>query len=235
MFKLIKKDLIVGLKVRSLKTAIITFIIGLFLLTAFSFIFPTILPIMITFIVVMNSFYYDTINKSESFMLSLPNKREDVVYSKYILILIVLFVSLASMYILFGINILKSPRVMVLQDVFVSSVTILFSFGIIIPIIFKYGYKIGRIIAPIITIFIGYLSYKSSRAYEFLNTGDETLLIGFSRKIGVLIYKIFNFKNYDYKIMSMNVYFILLIAITLILFITSLYISLRIYKNKDLA
>lgn len=235
MFKLIKKDLIVGLKVRSLKTAIITFIIGLFLLTAFSFIFPTILPIMITFIVVMNSFHYDTINKSESFMLSLPNKREDVVYSKYILILIMLFVSLASMYILFGINILKSPRVMVLQDVFVSSVTILFSFGIIIPIIFKYGYKIGRIIAPIITIFIGYLSYKSSRAYEFLNTGDETLLIGFSRKIGVLIYKIFNFKNYDYKIMSMNVYFILLIAITLILFITSLYISLRIYKNKDLA
>lgn len=235
MFKLIKKDLIVGLKVRSLKTAIITFIIGLFLLTAFSFIFPTILPIMITFIVVMNSFHYDTINKSESFMLSLPNKREDVVYSKYILILIMLFVSLASMYILFGINILKSPRVMVLQDVFVSSVTILFSFGIIIPIIFKHGYKFGRIIAPIITIFIGYLSYKSSRAYEFLNTGDETLLIGFSRKIGVIIYKIFNFKNYDYKIMSMNVYFILLIAITLILFITSLYISLRIYKNKDLA
>ncbi|MDU3351676.1 MAG: ABC-2 transporter permease, partial [Clostridium sp.] len=91
MFNLIKKDLIVGLKVRSLKAAILTFIVGLFLLTAFSYVFPTLLPIMFTFIVMLNSFYYDYTNKSESFMLSLPNKREDVVYSKYILTLIIIF------------------------------------------------------------------------------------------------------------------------------------------------
>ncbi len=78
MFNLIKKDLIVGLKVRSLKAAILTFIVGLFFLTAFSYVFPTLLPIMFTFIVMMNSFYYDHLNKSESFILSLSNKREDV-------------------------------------------------------------------------------------------------------------------------------------------------------------
>ena len=235
MFNLIKKDLIVGLKVRSLKAAILTFIVGLFLLTAFSYVFPTLLPIMFTFIVMLNSFYYDYTNKSESFMLSLPNKREDVVYSKYILTLIIIFASLILMYVLYGINILNSARVMVLQDIVVSIVTILLSFGIIIPIIYKYGYIIGRIIAPIITIFIGYMTFKNSSAYEFINTGKETLLISFSRKIGRLIYNIFNLKTYDYKVMSMNVYLILIFVIALVLFIISMYISLKIYKNKDLA
>ncbi|EOR20059.1 ABC transporter multidrug-family permease, partial [Clostridium sartagoforme AAU1] len=145
MFKLIQKDLLVGLKIKSLKATIITFIFGLFLLTTFSYIFPTLLPMMITFIVVMNSFYYDSLNKSESFMASLSYKREDIVYSKYILTLIILFVSLIMIYVLYGINILSSARVMVLQDVSVSMATILLSFSIIIPIILKYGYKIGRI------------------------------------------------------------------------------------------
>lgn len=235
MFKLIQKDLLVGLKIKSLKATIITFIFGLFLLTTFSYIFPTLLPMMSTFIVVMNSFYYDSLNKSEGFIASLSYKREDIVYSKYILTLIILFVSLIMIYVLYGINILSSARVMVLQDVSVSMATILLSFSIIIPIILKYGYKIGRIVAPIITIFIGYMTFKNTNAYEFINTGKETLLISFSRKIGALIYKIFNLKNYDYKIMSMNVCLILIFGIGLTLFIISLYISLRIYKNKDLA
>ncbi|MDU3350973.1 MAG: ABC-2 transporter permease, partial [Clostridium sp.] len=146
-----------------------------------------------------------------------------------------IFASLILMYVLYGINILNSARVMVLQDIVVSIVTILLSFGIIIPIIYKYGYRIGRIIAPIITIFIGYMTFKNSSAYEFINTGKETLLISFSRKIGRLIYNIFNLKTYDYKVMSMNVYLILIFVIALVLFIISMYISLKIYKNKDLA
>lgn len=235
MFKLIQKDLRVGLKIRSLKSAIITVIVGLFFLSVFSYVFPTLLPIMFTFIVMMNSFYYDYINKSERFMISLPNKREDVVYSKYILTLLIIFSSLILMYVLYGINILNSTRVMVFQDVVVSIVTILVSFGIIIPIIFKYGYRIGRIIAPIIIIFTGYITLKNSSPIDFINTGKETLLISFSRKIGRLIYNIFNFKTYDYKVMSMNVYLILIFVIALIIFIFSIHISLRIYKNKDLA
>ncbi|GAA0083926.1 ABC-2 transporter permease [Clostridium sp. MB05] len=235
MFKLIKKDLIVGLKVRSLKSAIITFIIVLFLLTTFSYVFPTLLPIMFTFIVVMNSFYYDRLNNSESFILSLPNKREDVVYSKYILTLIILFISIIIMYILFGINILNSARVMVFQDIFVGMITILFSFAIIIPIIFKYGYKIGRIISSFIIIFIGYLVFKSNTISNFISNGRETLLLKFSRKIGVCIYNIFSLKSYDFKTMSVNVYFIITCLIALIIFLVSMYISLKIYKKKDIA
>ena len=84
MLNLIKKDLLVSLKIKSLKSVILIFIVGLFLLSIFAYIFPTILPIIFTYIVVMNSFYYDSLNNAESYILSLPNKREDVVYSKYI-------------------------------------------------------------------------------------------------------------------------------------------------------
>lgn len=235
MLQLIKKDLLVSLKIKSLKAVILTFIVGLFFLSTFSYIFPTILPIIITYIVVMNSFYYDKLNNAESYILSLPNKREDVVYSKYILALLILFLSNILMYILFGINILNSARVMVLQDVVVSSVTVLFSFGIIIPFIFKYGYRVGRSIGPIITIIIGFITSKNSSAYEFINSGRETLLISFSRKIGISIYKIFNLQDYDYKIMAMNVYLVILVIIGVIIFLISIYISLRLYRNKDLA
>ena len=104
--------------------------------------------------IVMNSFYYDSLNNSESYMMSLPNKREDVVYSKYILVLLILFLSNILMYLFYGINILNSVRSMVLQDMIVSSLTILFSFSIILPITFKYRYKVSRIIAPFILLLL---------------------------------------------------------------------------------
>lgn len=236
MLQLIKKDLLVSLKVKGLKTIILILIVGLFLLSIFSYIFPTILPIIFTYMIVMNSFYYDSINNSESYMMSLPNKREDVVYSKYILVLLMLFLSNVVMYILFGINIINSTRVMVLQDVIVSSTTIVFSFSIILPIIFRYRYKVGRIIAPLITIFIGYLNLSGSNnaINNFFTNGKETFLISLSRKIGVLIYSIVNFKNYDYKFVATTIYIILLFIIAITIFLVSIYISLKIYEKRDI-
>ena len=234
MFGLIKKDLLVSLKVKSFKTIIFTFIVGLFLLTTFSYIFPTLLPIMITYIVVMNSFYYDNLNKSESYILSLPNKREDVVYSKYILILILLALSNVLMFVLFGINILNSVRVMVLQDVVISSVTILLSFSIIIPIIFRYKYRIIRILAPFITIIIGFWVMRSYSLNNFLNSGKESILIRLSRKIGVILYKLFQFDYRDYKVIASNIYIILLFIIAIVIFLFSSYISLKIYNKTDI-
>jgi ABC-2 type transport system permease protein len=236
MLQLIKKDLLVSLKIKSLKAVILTSIVGLFLLSIFSYIFPTILPIIITYVVVMNSFYYDSLNNAESYILSLPNKREDVVYSKYILVFLILFLSNILMYILFGINILNSTRVIVLYDVIVSSTTILFSFSIILPIIFKYRYKVGRVVAPFITIFIGYLSFRSNAntLNNFIENGKETVLISLSRKIGVLTYNIFKFNNYDYKVIAATIYIVLLFIIAIILFLVSNYITLKIYENRDL-
>lgn len=234
MLQLIKKDLLVSLKVKSLKTVILTFLVGLFLLSIFSFIFPTILPIIFTYMIVMNSFYYDSLNNSESYMMSLPNKREDVVYSKYILVLLMLFLSNILMYLFYVINMLNSVRTIVLQDVIVSSLTILFSFSIILPITFKYRYKVSRIIAPFITIVIGYLSYSSSTINKFIENGTETILISLSRKIGVVIYRIFNFNNYDYKVLAVTIYIILLFMIAIFIFLVSMYISSKIYEKRDI-
>ena len=234
MIQLIKKDLLISLRIRSIKTVILTCIVGLFLLSGLSFIFPTILPIIITYMVVMNTFYYDSLNNSESYILSLPNKREDVVYSKYILILLLLFLSNILMYILFGINILNSVRVMVLQDIVVSWLTILISFSIILPLIFKYKYRVGRIIAPFITIFIGYITYFNSTIINFIENGKETFLISVSRRIGVLLHSIFNFNNYDYRVTASTIYIILLFMIAVIIFLFSMYISLKIYNKRDI-
>lgn len=235
MLQLIKKDLLVSLKIRSLKAVILTCIVGLFLLSGLSYIFPTILPIIITYMVVMNTFYYDSLNNSESYILSLPNKREDVVYSKYILILLLLFLSNILMYILFGINILNSVRVMVLQDIVASWLTILVSFSIIIPLIFKYKYRVGRIVAPFITIFIGYITYFNSTIINFIENGKETFLISVSRRIGVLLNRIFNnFNNYDYRVTASTIYIILLFMIAVIIFLFSIYISLKIYEKRDI-
>lgn len=234
MLQLIKKDLLVSLKIRSLKAVILTCIVGLFLLSGLSYIFPTILPIIITYMVVMNTFYYDSLNNSESYILSLPNKREDVVYSKYILILLLLFLSNILMYILFGINILNSVRVMVLQDVVVSYLTILLSFSIIFPLIFKYKYRVCRIVAPFITILIGYAISTRSTIINFIENGKETFLIGVSRKIGVLLHRIINFNNYDYRVTASTIYIILLFIIAVIIFLFSIYISLKIYEKRDI-
>ena len=234
MLELIKKDLLVSLKIKSIKAVIVTFIVGLFFLNRFSFIFPTILPIIFTYIVVVNSFYYDSLNNSESYILSLPNKREDVVYSKYILGLLVLFVSNVLMFILFGLNIFNSEREMVLQDVVVSSVTILCSLSIIIPIVFRYRYRVGRIVAPFITILIGYLTVKNNALINFINNGKESMLISLSRKIGTLLYGMFKFDNYDYRAISVNIYIILLFIIAVVLFLLSMNIALKIYIKRDI-
>ncbi|MFU7515451.1 ABC-2 transporter permease [Clostridium sp. HCS.1] len=234
MLQLIKKDLLVSLKVKSIKPVVLTFIVGLFLLNGFSFIFPTVLPIVITYMIVMNSFYYDSLNNSESYILSMPNKREDVVYSRYILVLLVLVLSNVLMFILFGLNIFNSTRMMVLQDVVVSSVTILFSFSIIIPVVFRYRYRVGRIVAPLITILTVYLTYTNNIINNFINNGKESVLIGVSRKIGIFLYKIFKFNNYDYKLVSVNIYIILLFTIAVVLFLLSMNIALKIYIKRDI-
>ena len=235
MFQLIKKDLLVALKIKSIKTAIFTFIIVLVLLPAFSSMYPAILPIIITYIVVMNSFYYDSLNNSESYILCMPNKREDVVYSKYILVTLVLILSNVLSYLFFGINILITSRLMVLQDTIVSLYSIIISFIIIIPLVFKLGYKVVRIIGPIITIII---SYSFVIKYDYLIMGyglQNAFLMNISNKIGVFFAKYFNLITHDYASRAMSIYKVLVFLIIVFIFLLSMFISFKTYKNKDIA
>lgn len=235
MLQLIKKDLLVALKIKSIKTFIFTLVIVLVLLPTFSYMLPSMLPIIITYIIVMNSFYYDSLNNSESYMLSLPNKREDVVYSKYILVILVLILSSFLTYLLFGNNILFTSRLMVLQNTLVSLYSIILSFTIIIPLTFKLGYRVSKIIGPIITIVI---SYNFIFKYDYLISGynmKKGLLMDVSYEMGVLFAKYFNLVTHDYVNRANSIYNVLVYLIIVFMFLLSMFISLKTYKNKDIA
>ncbi|MDV4151943.1 ABC-2 transporter permease [Clostridium sp. AL.422] len=234
MLQLIKKDLLVALKIKSIKNAAFIFAIVLILLQGIIYPLQVILPIMITYIIVMNSFYYDNLNNSESYILSMPNKREDVVYSKYILVVLVLVLSNILMYILFGNNIFFTSRLMVLQDTVASFYTVLISFAIIIPLTFKLGYKVTRIFSPIITIV---LSYNFIFKYHYLIPGNsltDSFFMNTSYEIGVLLAKYFNYVTHDYGSRAISIYNILSYIIIGLIFIISMFIALKAYKNKDI-
>lgn len=234
MFQLIKKDLLVALKIKSIKNVVFMLVIVLLLLSQILYPLQAILPIIITYIVVMNSFYYDSLSNSESYILSMPNKREDVVYSKYILVILVLVLSNILMYLLFGNNIFFISRLMVLQDIVVSFYTVLLSFAIIIPLTFKIGYKVTRILSPIITIV---LSYNFIYKYDFLIPGSsltDNFLINTSYEIGVFLAKYFNYVTHDFGSRAIGIYNILSYIIIVLMFLISMFIALKTYKNKDI-
>ena len=234
MLQLIKKDLLVALKIKSIKNAIFIFVIALILLQGMIYPLQVIFPIIITYIIVMNSFYYDSLNKSESYILSMPNKREDVVYSKYILVILVLVLSNILTYLLFGNNIFLTSRLMVLQDTVVNFYTVLLSFAIIIPLTFKLGYKVTRILSPIITIVI---SYNFIYKYHYLVPGsilNDNFLMNTAYEVGVLLAKYFNFLTHDYGSRAIIIYNILSYMIIFLIFSISMFISLKAYKHKDI-
>lgn len=193
-----------------------------------------ILPIVLTYIVVTNSFNNDALNKSEVFILSLPNKKEDIVYSKYLLVIISLFLSLILDYLIFDVFKIIGVRKIVLQDIQINIVASLLSMSAIMPLIFKLGYSKLRLLYPVITFFIGYLVYKNDSITNLINYGKESLLMQISHKLGTLLYRFFSFNNYDFTNISINIYLIITAFLSAIIFIISMYLSLRVYKNKDI-
>lgn len=234
MIKLIKKDARLIFKSISYKYLILGLLLIALFVNVFSYIIPMILPIVLTYIVVTNSFNNDALNKSEVFILSLPNKKEDIVYSKYLLVIISLFLSLILDYLIFDVFKIIGVRKIVLQDIQINIVASLLSMSAIMPLIFKLGYSKLRLLYPVITFFIGYLVYKNDSITNLINYGKESLLMQISHKLGILLYRFFSFNNYDFTNISINIYLIITAFLSAIIFIISMYLSLRVYKNKDI-
>lgn len=234
MIKLIKKDARLIFKSISYKYLILGLLLIALFVNVFSYIIPMILPIVLTYIVVTNSFNNDALNKSEVFILSLPNKKEDIVYSKYLLVIISLFLSLILDYLIFDVFKIIGVRKIVLQDIQINIVASLLSMSAIMPLIFKLGYSKLRLLYPVITFFIGYLVYKNDSITNLINYGKESLLMQISHKLGTLLYRFFSFNNYDFTNISINIYLIITAFLSAIIFIISMYLSLRVYKNKDI-
>ena len=60
-------------------------------------------------------------------------------------------------------------------------------------------------------------------------------LMDISYKIGVLFAKYFNLVTHDYGSRAISIYNVLVFLIIVFIFLLSMFISLKTYKNKDIA
>lgn len=147
MLGLVKKDFL--LLKANLKTMIIIFIVYLIMIFQGLFDAPFVVP-LIGIMLFISTFSYDDFNKWNSYAITLPNGRKNVVKAKYIasiiltviLAILALLLSVMVSYIKTnGINL--DETISSLMGTILSSVIII---SFLYPIVFKFGATNGRII-----------------------------------------------------------------------------------------
>lgn len=229
MINLIKKDFITTLRVRTSKSILmiiaVVAMLSIFIMPLFQYIAPVMLPLVISYIVVINSFYYDSINGSEKFILALPVKKEDIVYSKYLFSLIIVFLSIFVIYLFYGGVIFDSIRGLIFQDVVYVLNIFFISIACIFPLNFKFGYgkmqSLNLIISIIVSIPISKIISVIALKMEALKPTVTVNVEGFTGRL---------FQIIDLKYVNFNT----LTIVSIVIFIFSMYISLKIYTKKDI-
>ena len=211
MINLLKKDLIACFKA-DIKT-ISKLIIGLII---FSFIlFPIaviMIPLFISYIFILRSFYLDELNKCDYFFNSLPIEKEDIVYSKYLLANIVIIISLIFTFLyskimnhMWGFN-----NFSIESTLYILSM-ILFLISVLFPVMFKYGYRKSYVLINLIIAVMIIISMLSSMGSSVESTTTETVSI---LKDNSLIIRT---------------------GISMFLYLISMYVSNKIYTKKEIA
>lgn len=215
MLNLIFKDIIV--QKRSL-----LFMLFYLIICVFSFksmptgTFLYLVTITLIFFLITGSYSYDERNKSDLVISSLPITRKEIIISKYISIIIYNAVALCIMTIfMFGVKILNlslSTQFFTLNDVLNVFISSLVLASIMFPIYSKFGFTKSRIIT-----FIIYFSLFGIINSIAISPDKRSL-----NSIYVFLQSI-----------SSNNYIIL--AIAFMIYILSMYFSIKIYENKELA
>ena len=208
MLGLIKKDL---LMIKSnLKLVLIVFIV--FFIMAIQGGFDiSFAPAFISVMLFMSTFSYDEYNKWDAYAITFPNGRKNIVKSKYIATLILIFVSIV-------ITILLSIIVGYLKnDINYESIfsimagcgfSVILIQSIMYPLIFKFGIEKGRM-----GLFIGAFGI--------------TAIIG-------MFSKVINVKIPPHFLLFIENYWIIVVAIvTIIMLAISYIISQKIYLKKE--
>lgn len=167
---LILKDLL------NLKKAIKTMlIVGIAYSIFFSTVQPTFLTGILTLLFSMqslSSFSYDEYAKWDSYALTLPISRKDLVFSKYILFMTFPIIGSVLSIILSTIIGLFKQTLMV-EEIFASAMGFLFSmeilFLIILPLIFKFGIERGRIMITVVSFSIFGILFLVIKLIQALN------------------------------------------------------------------
>lgn len=213
MINLIKKDIMISLTKWNTVTLIIIVLFYFFLMDEFPIENRMIFLItIIPFFVMQVSFSFDDRIKSIRMIRSLPVTAEDVIYSKYMgMVFIYSFLSLMLQAVLFllslsGVNAsIISWNRLILSGIFIMLVT-----SISFPAYFKLSYNKSRIFNIILYCFI----------FSMLSTffcGDMDMF--------------YNFYRYVDRI---NIYLLLLMLVTLLIYFISSVISVNLYKTRDL-
>lgn len=211
MINLIKKDLRACFKA-DLKT-IAKLAIGILL---FSFLlFPIAgitIPLFISYIFIFRSFYLDELNKCDYFFNSMPIEKEDIVYGKYLFSMIVIVASLIFAFIYT--KLLKGIWYVDIITIEIALITIsivLLLVSICMPIVFKYGYNKSYVIANLIVIGTGLVTMFSTfrpSSQVWADTATDMLV------------------EPKYLILS---------GASILAYIISMYISIKIYTKKEIA
>lgn len=167
--------------------------------------------------ILITTFSYDEFNKWECYCNSLPLSRKEIVKAKYILFN-------ASSLILIMLGILASFIIpnfienITFESIFASVIGVAFGICLVISLLIPFYYKFGS---------------QKGRIMLFLTIAILALLIGAITSLDIfnnieLMNLINNLNN-----LSLGMFALLLIIVTVILMTISYYISIKIYSNKE--
>ncbi|WP_300381891.1 ABC-2 transporter permease [Clostridium sp.] len=234
MLELLKKDLRISLSGYKGKTVLIILISYFIFFNVIGEYYAfEILPAFLSYIFIMQTFSKTSKSNANNYLLSMPVKRGDVVFSKYILSLLSILIVSFTILALNRNNLFGTSNIS-MEHIYVYIVSFLLSMSIILPLVFKLGYKITKFLAPVISIITFIYINKTTSLNGLYNNGKENLLIKICRSIGGLINNVEKNRPYDYVEKSTEVFFILVPILVLIIFIMSMAVSIYIYNKKDI-
>ncbi len=208
---------------KSYKSTVIAMIVifmgSAFLNDEMSSFFPIFMPLCFGMIAI-SSFSYDSLAKTDRYLLTFPVNRKDMVKARYIYILLfTLFGSLLGLVFSILIQCIKTGNIIdkeilsnTLAIIIGSLLAIMFLQVFQIPIMYRFGAEKGRIIQMIMIV---------------------VLMLGISLIITTLM-KFFNI-SLDILFIMLKDYLIAILGISvIILYILSFAISCRIYEKKEI-
>ncbi|MBW9158847.1 ABC-2 transporter permease [Clostridium tagluense] len=177
-------------------------------------------PVVTAYMLISFAVSYDEKNKSEIVLNSLPLKRDDIVLSKYISVFVFAFIGIIYSILVGFIGKATGLPVFVasisLLDIILVLTSVCIFTSIFFPVYFKFGYIKMNIFNVILVM-------------SFLFVPTATIEYAASNPNNVLVQKINYFINNTSSFTQNS----LAIIICLIIFLISLMISIRIYKNKE--
>lgn len=208
MLGLIKKDLLV-IKSNA-KTLFLVFFIFAFASLNQETNFVYMIPIL-CITVFISTFSYDDYNNWNAYAIGLPCGRKDIVKSKYIATVILMIVSsILSVLVILLVNLLKNEENY--ENIFSSFIGCLFSVSLLssvmYPLIFKYGSEKGRIALFIGVFVIAIIIGVLSKLVDETNIQNTVTFLD----------------NWAY---------ILIPAVSILLYFVSYFISKKIYSKKE--